>query len=346
MCECDFMNAPSNKTVYPYHLRSLDIPLPKEYELPTTTRTASRRSSLPIDLCVCPSPPPSIMAKCGDLSCAIKFTGVAPYNSVTWIAAFDTHCDLRNLEDDKIKLGSFSASLTGKALTWYQALGAEHTDTFDHVKAAFEKRYKPSGAAKWRGALDLMLIKQELDEDVQDYMDRVMALAKQFDISGDQLFTTILGGMLSSMQEEVLKKDIAHKDLTKLREQAVLAQAAKPPAVQDPVMAISSRPADNRDYRRSPSPYTGRSQQRAYSPRRAYSPARQTGYDASRQTSEARPASHIPQRKAVSFETPYCKFCGGERHQNLSQCFARSKQCFACLKWGHISRVCMSKQQF
>jgi len=72
----------------------------------------------------------------------------------------------------------FKVLLVESAAAWYDSLLATDTDTWEHMKMAFETRYNSLGFMKYKCANDLFNTKQG-DSSVDDFCVKMQRLARE-----------------------------------------------------------------------------------------------------------------------------------------------------------------------
>ena len=71
-----------------------------------------------------------------------KFKWLINENAKDWIRQFENYCQYKEFNADK-KMALFKVLLVDSAAVWYDSLSETNTDTWAHVKMAFETRYNP-----------------------------------------------------------------------------------------------------------------------------------------------------------------------------------------------------------
>jgi len=178
--------------------------------------------------------------------------------------------------------------------------------------------------------VDIMTQKQGDAEDVEDFIDRLLVMGKNYGMTNEQVLPAIMACIDPVLQPVMLQQNQEIEDITQLRAAASFAQACVPKTPQ----RVNDMVAVQQCYPRQPD------NTRRNSPRQGVSPRRSQNYRNSSPFS-----SNATHQKRVTFQGRTCKFCGGDYHKQLSLCPARGKQCKKCSKLNHFARVCMSRSQ-
>ena len=80
-----------------------------------------------------------------------KFKGLINENDKDWIRQLENYCQHKEFNADK-KMALFKVLLVDSAAVWYDSLSEDNTDTWAHVKTAFETRYNPPEFMKYQHA--------------------------------------------------------------------------------------------------------------------------------------------------------------------------------------------------
>ena len=97
--------------------------------------------------------------------------------------------------------------LTETARDWLENLLATNTDTYAHLKATFEERYIQPTILRFRSAREVFGKKQENQESVDVYANRLQSLAKRIQIDDQTLLYGFLNGIKPKLVPHVLGKN-------------------------------------------------------------------------------------------------------------------------------------------
>jgi len=134
-----------------------------------------------------------------------KFKGLINENAKDWIRQFENycHCQYKEFNADK-KMALFKVLLVDSAAVWYDSLSEDNTDTWAHVKMAFETSYNPPNFMKYQHANDLFNKKQG-DMSVDDFCAKMQRLAN--DVGADDLMLrfAVINGLNPEIRNHVTR---------------------------------------------------------------------------------------------------------------------------------------------
>ena len=95
----------------------------------------------------------------------------------------------------------------GNAADWLETLTLnERFPTFDDLRRAFFSRYRSPEVAKYKSARDIFSRKQEEDESVDSFIDKMQKSAKVVGFTGETLQFTILHGLKPHITNFVIQR--------------------------------------------------------------------------------------------------------------------------------------------
>ena len=266
-------------------------------------------------------------------------------NAIIWLENFERLCAFKDIDEEK-KLQLFPLYLTENTLQWYSSLAEDSTDTWEHLKSAFKQRYQPHSAEKWNNINKLYQVKQNNDETVEDYLQRVQLLGNQVKKTFEETRDLMINGFLPDIKRRVIMKDPTTYDelLKTAKETQVLFPIRE---TQDDireslaeltnqvksltVASLQSAPSAQTFGQKRP-PYQRPNQQRPEGPHQ------QRPYQQTNQ--QQRP--HQQSSNATNQRQTYpCKSCGEYSHYRFN-CRHKQATCYNCQKVGHIARACFS----
>jgi len=132
-----------------------------------------------------------------------KFKGLINENAKDWIRQFENYCQYKEFNADK-KMALFKVLLVDSAAVWYDSLPAANTDTWAHVKTAFETRYDPPDFMKYQHANDLFNKKQG-DMSVDDFCAKMQRLANEVGADDLMLHFAVINGLNPEIRNHVTR---------------------------------------------------------------------------------------------------------------------------------------------
>ena len=130
-----------------------------------------------------------------------KFKGLINENAKDWIRQFENYCQYKEFNADK-KMALFKVLLVDSAAVWYDSLSDDNTDTWAHVKMAFETRYNPPEFMKYQHANDLFNKKQG-DMSVDDFCAKMQRLANEVGADDLMLRFAVINGLNPEIRNHV-----------------------------------------------------------------------------------------------------------------------------------------------
>lgn len=300
-------------------------------------------------------------------------------NGLEWLKKFELWARCRQLSDDT-KLAALQLHLVDAATTWSDVLRDDQKDTWTHFRDAFTARYGRDQQNSWQRAGQLWSVRQNDDECVMDFVDRVQLMGRECHVPDDMQMSAIVNGMRSSLRRHVLRQSPA--DLAALRQAARTAEQNQQYdddddrhasgaiqrieqrldnltlhllAANDKTDYHSSdrRRSTSADRRRQPSQSPSRSDRRErrqqQSDYRSPSPAmrRQAArpsYVGRRVQFDNTTVGEQPNYRSTRTTFSPCDSCGRTNHRR-ENCYFRYAECAACHRVGHLQQVCRSASQ-
>lgn len=305
-----------------------------------------------------------------------KFDGSDSVSAYAWLKRYEKFTTLNNYSEEG-KKEAFSLWLEGKAFKWFEAKDFE-TDSWDEVKSAFLARYKQNSVKIYDRLDKLYLRKQKDCENFEDFLQDLEHEARSLERLDDNFVKdAVIRNSRPQVKQFILTRPHDTKD--QVLESARMADAAFGSAapstdklvsvIEDLKGQISTLTAaenarDNRliSYgQRGVSPnrvtfqtdsggragfqrqgrggtqtfYRPQGQRQLVSYQRSNSMDRTGRYGQEERFNPRNGQQMSQQRKP-------CRSCG-RTHFSMSECFARSLQCFKCGRVGHLSRFCFSQ---
>ena len=135
------------------------------------------------------------------------FSGSAVQDAAEWLRQFTNYCAYKNFTDLQAR-NLFRVMLTGSAADWFETVVFdEDCVTLDDFKEAFLLRYRSSEVVKYKSARDIFSRKQQDDESVDSFIDKMQKDARIVGMPIDTLQLAILNGLLLHIQNFVLQKE-------------------------------------------------------------------------------------------------------------------------------------------
>ena len=180
------------------------------------------------------------------------------------------------------------------AADWFASLVDAQKDTLEHLKTAFESRFYPTELTRWQTMSDIWSIKQQSNETVDEYVSRLLKLARiaQIDDADTKRYAAIKGllpeirkhvlqqnpttlaEVISSAKiaEQAMKSDGPHEFVMAMSriEDKLDSMSLTNPSTHESFRSKSSRHTDTRQPQRRDSSYDDQS-------RRSFSPAERRG---------------------------------------------------------------------
>ena len=105
-----------------------------------------------------------------------NFFGDETQDPRDWIKTFQSWANIKNFPE-RTKIEIFKILMKRNASRWIDSLHSSKTDTFDHIKAAFFKRFIDND--EWTDFIKMGQLRQEPQESVITYLERAWVLAKR-----------------------------------------------------------------------------------------------------------------------------------------------------------------------
>lgn len=288
------------------------------------------------------------------------FSGRSTDDAFAFVKAFERYVDWKNITsaDEKRKL--FAVLLKDNAISWFDSISESDKNTYDTLRAAFEKRYLLTEAVKHRTARDLLSKKQADDESVDDYVASVRRHAQLISASDDMVKWVLTCGLKPHISAYVTQQRATTVDeildAARLAELTAVAATStmdntiildRLAQLQVEIRRLGREGINTVQPSRSPTPErrrvsfdTGNINRRPPAPdqgqfHRASSSDFNQGH-----VRAPPPANSWPPKGGNRYQS-VCSRCG---RQNCSGqrnvCHAFGKQCFSCRRFNHVSRVC------
>ena len=301
------------------------------------------------------------------------FHGAAHEDAEAWLSRFEKYIVYRCFsETDKVNF--LAVVLRDDAADWYDSLPDTSTDSWAHLKQAFEQRFKDTDLLKWQKASTMWSRSQGEMESVDAYVTAMKKLARSVAVDNVQLRFAIQRGLRPELIGHVIQSQPESIDelikAARIAEAAASATAvAKPETSFDKVITalLANREAAERNTEEmkrlagqlttsqsinavdnvptavGPRSTTGRrggaisnGQQRGqrWRPRGQ----RQQQWPVPQPTE----AQHTQQNMGSEMPSRPCSNCGGMHAFGKQFCRARDIDCFQCGRRGHLKRMCRS----
>lgn len=168
----------------------------------TTASSSTTTASIPTATITSDSSPTTIMQRDNGVQLA-KFTGKSGKVSATqWWTLFIQWCSLHSFTEQQI-LGRIVFHLADMAQQWYLSLPETSRSTLQSLKSAFFSRFGKQSSFN----LDVLDIKQQIDETCEEYITRIQQMACDDEIPSLMLISLIAKGFQPDISEKVLDKD-------------------------------------------------------------------------------------------------------------------------------------------
>jgi len=301
------------------------------------------------------------------------FHGAAHEDAEVWLSRFEKYIVYRGF-NDRDKVNFLAVVLRDDAADWYDSLPDTSTDTWAHLKQAFEQRFKETDLLKWQKASTMWSRSQGEMESVDAYVTAMKKLARSVAVDDVQLRFAIQRGLRPELIGHVIQSQPESIDAliksARIAEAAASATAAAKPetSLDKVIMALSANreaaernteemkrlagqlatgqsinAVDNEPTAAGPRSTTGRrggaisnGQQRGqrWRPRGQ----RQQQWPAPQLTE----AQRSQQNPGTEMPSSPCSDCGGMHAFGKQFCRARDIDCFLCGRRGHLKRMCRS----
>ena len=152
-----------------------------------------------------------------------------------WMKTFQSWSNIKNFSEET-KIEIFKMLMKVNAARWIDSLQSSETNTFDHVKAAFLKRFIEYD--EWSDFIKMGQLRQEPQEPVITYLERALVLAKRVKLPEKHELRALIEGLRPQIQTFVIQQKVASFD--NLKEAALLAEKSFRPMafVDDAISAI------------------------------------------------------------------------------------------------------------
>jgi len=135
------------------------------------------------------------------------FSGSANQDAAEWLRQFTNYCTYKNVTDFQAR-NLFRVMLTGSAADWFETVVFEEDCvTLDDFKEAFLLRYRCPDVVKYKSARDIFSRKQQEEENVDSFIDKMRKNANIVGMSANTLQLAIVNGLLLHIQNFVLQKE-------------------------------------------------------------------------------------------------------------------------------------------
>lgn len=267
-----------------------------------------------------------------------KFSGKG--SVVQWWKSFLTYMTLQGLTEARI-CQYFPCYLEGNAEYWYNNLNDSIKKSFNLLKEAFLKRFRPTQLN-----VELMDISQGEQETVDDYIHRVLKQFADADVTENSLMTKAMRGLKPALANIVIPQDPVNMEDLRVRacraEMTLLVTKTQPAGDVNAVIrdligqinelkagneAVMAAISDQGRFRHQP---TEQNQYRRGNPNQGGSRPRQDNFN------RYRP---MPQNRQQNHNTK-CSRCNREYCRSRNQCLARFETCTECKRRGHIRAAC------
>jgi len=307
------------------------------------------------------------------------FHGAAHEDAESWLSRFEKYTTYRGFTEQD-KKNFLAVVLRDDAADWYDSLPPASADTWAHLKAAFDARFKDSDLHQWQKASSMWNRVQGVGESVDAYITAMKKLARAVSLGDVQLRFAIQRGLRPELIGHVIQSQPTSVDdlirAARIAEAAATATAAaRPDASFDKViMALSANQEaaekNTEEMKRlanqmsiKPSINVIGDQSATAGPRSTSATTRGGLVSASQRGQRWRPrggprpptwnesaggfSMNQPQQTLQSnlrMDTPTscCTNCGGWHQFGRQFCRARDVDCFLCGRRGHIRKMCRS----
>ena len=278
-----------------------------------------------------------------------SFFGDGSQDPRDWFKTFQSWSNIKNFAE-KTTIDVFKILMKMNAARWIDTLPSSDADTFDHLKAAFFKRF--IDIDEWSDFVKMGQLRQEPQEPVITYLELALVLAKRVKLDEKHEIRALIEGLRPQIQTFVIQQKV--QSFADLKEAALLAEKSfRPlsstddilsavhrleetikhnvspssmPSVPQPSISAALATNDNQESpQRLPRPrYTANSTPQQFQPRRP----RQPGSTWNGQNS-------LPH---ISGEQSQCYRC--LRNHPSRECPFINAPCFFCGITGHIKAAC------
>ena len=271
----------------------------------------------------------------------VCFTGAE--NEIEFFTKFQAYCGLL---PEVNPASVFPLFLKDNAYVWYQTLGDHQKDNFAELQKAFFKRYSTSECLYYKKVSDIFSTKQQTEEEVQNFMDRLKSECDYLDLPEKITFYAILNGLKEGLRPNVLMQN--PKSLSDLEKCAILAEVStydqpdngsvatainelkeQMTSLQNAACHTEDKPAQMGTHKSRLLPADHRWREQRVT----------THYSERAARPKAIRLKHVYRHSRIKKRRQMCRRCSGEYSQ-FHNCKAKDKRCFNCDKFGHFQSVC------
>ena len=269
-----------------------------------------------------------------------------------WIKTFQSWSNIKNFSEGT-KIEIFKMLMKVNAARWIDTLQSSESDTFDHLKAAFFKRFIEND--EWTDFIKMGQLRQESQEPVIAYLERALVLAKRVQLPEKHEIRALIQGLKPEIQTFVIQQKVVSYNA--LKEAALLAEKSLRPmsSTDDVISAFRHREKAIRnnqhvvpDTVQSVSPPTvtplqttenGQPLQSTRPQRTRYTSNQSPRQFPSQGAQQPRTTWNRPNRQPLtSGEQQQCYRC--LKNHSPKNCSFVHSRCFYCGVTGHIKAAC------